>query len=177
MLRPSCASELTAGCTHARFHLRANKKTRTKLSLTVPFVRELGHTRPICGSYNAPADVKSAPAFLCPPARSSTVQKSVLLRALQQETRRHDFDTFVDEPPSVAQGGKGVVVPGSRCCRARFGTIAQFIDHLTNDVLPETIMSCRWTKHKGRSPGEYGQIDFPPLKMLETIVPPKQVRK
>jgi len=67
------------------------------------------------------------------------VQKSVLLRALQQEIRRHDFDTFVDEPPSVAQGGKGVVVPGCPCCRARFGTVAQFIDHLTNDVLSAFI--------------------------------------
>ena len=67
------------------------------------------------------------------------MQKSVLLRALQQEIRRHDFDTFVDEPPSVAQGGKGVAVPGCPCCRARFGTIAQFIDYLTNDVLPEVI--------------------------------------
>jgi hypothetical protein len=67
------------------------------------------------------------------------VQKSVLLRALQQEIRRHDFDTFVDEPPSVAEGGKGVVVPGCPCCRARFGTIAQFLDHLANDVLPEMI--------------------------------------
>jgi len=29
---------------------------------------------------------------------------------LQTEIRRHSFDTFVDEPPSVAQGGKGVRV-------------------------------------------------------------------
>jgi len=39
------------------------------------------------------------------------MQKSVLLRALQQEIRRHDFSYFVDQPPSVAQGGRGVVVP------------------------------------------------------------------
>ncbi len=39
------------------------------------------------------------------------MQKSVLLRALQQEIRRHDFNYFVDQPPSVAQGGRGVVVP------------------------------------------------------------------
>jgi hypothetical protein len=67
------------------------------------------------------------------------VQKSVLLRELQKEIRRHDLSTFVDEPPSVAHGGKGVTVPGCPCCRKRFGTIAQFLDHLTNDVLPETI--------------------------------------
>jgi len=31
---------------------------------------------------------------------------------LLAEIHRHDFGTFVDEPPSVAQGGKGVIVPG-----------------------------------------------------------------
>jgi len=40
------------------------------------------------------------------------MQKSVLLRALQQEIRRHNFDYFMDEPPSIAQGGRGAVVPG-----------------------------------------------------------------
>jgi hypothetical protein len=67
------------------------------------------------------------------------VQKSVLLRALQQEIRRHSFDTFIDEPPSIAQGGRGVVVPGCALCRKRFETIPQFIDHLANDVLPAII--------------------------------------
>jgi hypothetical protein len=64
------------------------------------------------------------------------VQKSALLLALQKEIQRHDLSTFVDEPPSVAQGGRGVVVPGCPACKKRFGTIGQFIDHLTNDVLP-----------------------------------------
>jgi hypothetical protein len=40
--------------------------------------------------------------------------KSDLLRAIQQEIHRHDFSHFVDNPPSVAQGGRGVVVPGLR---------------------------------------------------------------
>lgn len=40
------------------------------------------------------------------------MQKSVLLAAIQQEIQRHDFSTFIDEPPSMAQGGKGVVIPG-----------------------------------------------------------------
>jgi hypothetical protein len=30
------------------------------------------------------------------------VKKSVLLRALRQEIRRHDFNYFIDEPPSIA---------------------------------------------------------------------------
>lgn len=36
------------------------------------------------------------------------MQKSVLLRELQKEIRRHDLCTFVEDPPSGAQGGKGV---------------------------------------------------------------------
>jgi hypothetical protein len=55
------------------------------------------------------------------------VQKSVLLHELQKEIQRHDLSTFVDEPPSAAQGGKGVTVPGCLYCRKRFGTIAQFL--------------------------------------------------
>ncbi len=47
------------------------------------------------------------------------MQKSVLLRALQQEIRRHDFNYFVHEPPLIAQGGKGVVVPGCPACMKR----------------------------------------------------------
>ena len=50
------------------------------------------------------------------------MNKQELLRALQVEIRRHGFDTFVDEPPSVAQGGRGVVVPGCPTCRKRFET-------------------------------------------------------
>jgi hypothetical protein len=32
---------------------------------------------------------------------SPTVQKSILLAAIQKEIQRHDFSHFVDEPPSV----------------------------------------------------------------------------
>jgi len=34
-----------------------------------------------------------------------------LLREVQQEIQRHDFNYFVNQPPSIAQGGGGVVVP------------------------------------------------------------------
>jgi hypothetical protein len=34
------------------------------------------------------------------------MQQSVLLRELQKEIRRHDLSTFVEDPPSDAQGGK-----------------------------------------------------------------------
>ena len=65
--------------------------------------------------------------------------KSELLAALKTELHRHDFSHFVDEPPSIAQGGRGVVVPGCPTCRKRFGTTAQFLDHLTDDVLPAVL--------------------------------------
>ncbi len=49
--------------------------------------------------------------------RSSTVQKSILLAAIQKEIHRHDLSYFVDEPSSVAQGGKGVVLSGCPTCK------------------------------------------------------------
>ena len=67
------------------------------------------------------------------------MQKSVLLRALQQEIRRHDFNYFVDQPPSIAQGGRGVVVPGCPACMKRINTMSQFLDHLADDVMPALI--------------------------------------
>jgi hypothetical protein len=64
------------------------------------------------------------------------MQKSALLAALKKELHQHNFSHFVDEPPSIAQGGRGVVVAGSPKCKKRFGTMPQFLDHLTDDVLP-----------------------------------------
>ncbi len=34
-------------------------------------------------------------------------------------------ESNADEPPAVAQGSKGVVVPGCPMCRKRFGTMKQ----------------------------------------------------
>jgi hypothetical protein len=65
--------------------------------------------------------------------------KSELLAALRTELHRHDFSHFVDEPLSVAQGGRGVVVPGCPTCKKKFGTMPQFLDHLTDDVLPAVL--------------------------------------
>lgn len=67
------------------------------------------------------------------------MKKSALLRALQQEIRRHNFNYFVDQPPSIAQGGRGVVVPGCPACEKRINTMSQFLDHLADDVLPALI--------------------------------------
>ncbi len=67
------------------------------------------------------------------------MKKSVLLRALQQEIRRHDFNYFVHEPPSIAQGGRGVVVPGCPACEKRINTMSQFLDHLAEDAMPALV--------------------------------------
>jgi len=67
------------------------------------------------------------------------VKKSDLLRALQKEILRHDFDYFVDEPPSIAQGGRGVVVPGCPACKKRIQTMNQFLHHLTEDAMPALL--------------------------------------
>jgi hypothetical protein len=67
------------------------------------------------------------------------VPKSLLLAAIPKEIQRHDFSYFVDEPPSVAQGGRGVVVSGCPTCRKRINTMTQFLDHLTNEAMPALI--------------------------------------
>jgi hypothetical protein len=40
------------------------------------------------------------------------MDKAKILQAAKTELTRRHWDVFVDEPPSVAQGGKGVVVAG-----------------------------------------------------------------
>jgi hypothetical protein len=62
--------------------------------------------------------------------------KSALLAAIQQEIQRHDFSHFVENPPSIAEGGKGVVVPGCPACQKRLNTMSQFLDHLAYDAMP-----------------------------------------
>jgi hypothetical protein len=65
--------------------------------------------------------------------------KPELLQALQREIRKHSFETFVDDPPSAARGGWGVVVPGCPACRKRINSMAQFVGHLADDVLPGVV--------------------------------------
>ena len=66
--------------------------------------------------------------------------KSELLRAIQQEIHKHDFSHFVENPPAVAQGGKGVVVPGCPACKKRINTMSQFLDHLADDAMPAPLV-------------------------------------
>jgi hypothetical protein len=58
------------------------------------------------------------------------------LEQAQHEIMRHDFDTFATETPTMAAGGKGVVVPGCPACKKRFESMHQFKDHIAKDVLP-----------------------------------------
>ena len=67
------------------------------------------------------------------------MQKSLLLAAIQKEIQRHDLSYFVDEPPSVAEGGRGVVVAGCPACRKRINTIPEFLEHLSKDAMPALI--------------------------------------
>jgi hypothetical protein len=55
------------------------------------------------------------------------VDRKTFIRLLQTEITRHSFDTFVDEPPSVAQGGRGILVPGCATCKVRAETTNQFL--------------------------------------------------
>jgi hypothetical protein len=65
--------------------------------------------------------------------------QSAILQAAQREIRRHSWEHFVDEPPSIAQGGRGIVVPGCPACRKVINTSNGFIEHIASDVLPEII--------------------------------------
>jgi hypothetical protein len=62
--------------------------------------------------------------------------KTRIVQSAKSELMRHTWDTFVDEPPSVAQGGNGVVIPGCPACRKRINTNDQYLRHLSDDVLP-----------------------------------------
>jgi len=62
-----------------------------------------------------------------------------IISAVQAELQRHSFDTFLDETPSLARGGKGVVISGCPACKKQMQSVAQFMRHLLEDVLPATI--------------------------------------
>jgi hypothetical protein len=67
------------------------------------------------------------------------MDRAKILQAAKIELMRHSWDTFVDEPPSVAQGGKGVIVMGCTACKKRTNTNAQYLEHLADDVLPAIL--------------------------------------
>jgi hypothetical protein len=73
---------------------------------------------------------------------------SSILETAQREVRRHSWDFFVDSPPSIAQGGKGVVVPGCPACKKPTNTSNGFIDHIAEDILPDILNTALTTATK-----------------------------
>jgi hypothetical protein len=58
--------------------------------------------------------------------------KSALIDAICTEIRRHDLSHFQNEKDRSVQ-------PGCPMCRKVFYTTSQFIDHLSEDVLPALL--------------------------------------
>lgn len=73
------------------------------------------------------------------PVLSSHMDTETVIAAVQSELQRHNWDFFVDEPPAIGQGGNGVVVPGCPACKKRLNTLGQFMEHISNDVIPQAI--------------------------------------
>jgi len=65
--------------------------------------------------------------------------KHELLAPIQREIYRHDFGTYVENPPTIAQGGKGVVVPGCPACNRRIQSMNEFLRHLAEDAMPPLL--------------------------------------
>jgi hypothetical protein len=64
------------------------------------------------------------------------LDRNRIIEIAREEMVKYTLDTFVDKPPSVAKGGKGVVVTGCPACRKQFQSVNQFVNHLVDDVLP-----------------------------------------
>ena len=67
------------------------------------------------------------------------MDKTAILEAAQAELMLHSWDTFVNNRPSMAQGGKGTIVPGCTACRKILYTDHQYLSHLALDVLPQIL--------------------------------------
>jgi transcription elongation factor Elf1 len=62
------------------------------------------------------------------------MDRATFVRLLKTEITRHSFDTFVDEPPSVAKSDRGVVVPGCSTCGVRAETTNRFLEHIAQGL-------------------------------------------
>lgn len=61
-------------------------------------------------------------------------EREGITRAVRAEFQRHEFDVHVENRPSMAQGDKGVVVPGCAICKTRIHATEQFVAHLEGKV-------------------------------------------
>jgi hypothetical protein len=52
--------------------------------------------------------------------------KARIFQSAKCELIRHTWDTFVDNQPSIVEGGNGVVIPSCPTCRERINTNDQY---------------------------------------------------
>jgi hypothetical protein len=63
-----------------------------------------------------------------------------ILKHCQQALESHSWGNFTEgDERTIGQGGKGVVVVGCMKCKVRLNTIPQFMQHLSEDVLPDLV--------------------------------------
>jgi hypothetical protein len=78
----------------------------------------------------------------------------LLLRsAIQAEIYRHDFGTYVDGPPSVAQGGNGVVVAGCPACKKRLQSMNEFLGQPARVWVQEFLGNLNIERREGHLSG------------------------
>jgi hypothetical protein len=63
-----------------------------------------------------------------------------LIRAVQTELQR---------AANRSAGRKGVIVSGCPACKKQFQSLNQFVTHLREDVIPDTIRKTAATQHLG----------------------------
>jgi hypothetical protein len=88
------------------------------------------------------------------------MMKSVLLAAIQKEILRHDFGTYVDDPPTIAQGGRGIVVAGCPACKKRLQSMNEFLRHLAEDAMP-SLLNQLSSNPNGQTPEKAPQASSP----------------
>jgi hypothetical protein len=73
--------------------------------------------------------------------------KARIFQSAKSEFIPHTWDTFVDNLPSIAEGGNGVVIPGCPACRERINANDQYfttsIRRRTADYSAEGFRDCR----------------------------------
>ena len=84
------------------------------------------------------------------------MQKSRFIRAVQEELRRHSPSYFATNDTAVPTECDGAVrfVPGCAACRKVMHTNKEFMDHLTNDVLPALLNRLLESKPEKAEGGE-----------------------
>jgi hypothetical protein len=67
---------------------------------------------------------------------SAAMDATDLIAAVPRELEKHRWNYFVHNPIAMADGGKGVVVPGCPTCFKRLNTSSRLTDHICRDAVP-----------------------------------------